>query len=992
MKISIIIWDCRDAAAAEQCIETIRRYTAPHQYELLPTVSPAGGYHEYNRAIRQAAGDAVLLLRADCRVCRNWLDNLLFCLFSDPQIVAVEAGCATAAQPDTAGRPNPVLWEEALMLSSTCLLIKQQAIAAVGEFDEAFTPGSVGDADYCFRLRLAGYRLLRCHDAAVWRADPLPADGPHNQARFLAKWGFDLAYATAIRDRLIQFIDKAADSPVRVLEIGCACGATLLAIKNRYPRAQLYGIECNRHSAAVAATVAAIRAADIEKTTIPEQTEFDYIILGDVLEHLVDPWQTLAKLSSWLKPDGSIIAGIPNIMHISVIRGLLQGNWTYQHAGLLDRTHLRFFTLNEITAMFTAAGYRISECQSGFVRETAEEGNLLTALLAITGKSELAEQFRAYNYAIKASLADQPAPPRFVTLFPETENIHLLKDVGMIPYHLHKQFGYKASIATYENGAYPYLGNEVRGLRLEYLQRRHDPAIDGMEYLRRHATAIDILHLFHLIPRTLDWINLYKALNPAGKVYLKLDANQHIKDIDIAGRSGMQISQVLRKCDLISVETRQLADYLNAVWPLRVDYIPNGCFDGRRQPVDYAQKENVILTVGRIGTFAKASEILLTAFLQAQPHLKDWKLKLVGPVTPEFRQRVAACLGQNAKLRERIILTGEISDRQQLEAEYAKAKIFCLTSRWESFGIVLAEAAKSGCFLLTSDVISASDLTDNERYGRIFAVDNVHQLTRLLIETGNNEDLLAANCGAVQAFAKEKFCWETISGQIHQGLAGAKAADNAEITGIRDLILGFRPPDGSSLTPFDQAFIDRLTTYPVALKLSFWQRHGEYRALAGYPLAGSLLDFGCGSGHMDILLARSGRKVHGMDISPLGIAIANHLRAKEPAAVQALLQFSVSDVSRQSASGERYDSVWAVQVFDQIADPPAVFAGLKNRVNSGAWMLISVPLGNAYYDPIQLRRFANDQELAAFLAPYIRVIRVDTDHAHSMLRALCRFE
>ncbi|MDU4962078.1 MAG: methyltransferase domain-containing protein [Sporomusaceae bacterium] len=992
MKTSIIIWGSPDPAAETQCCEALRRSAPAAGYEFLPAAAPVGGYGEFNRLVHQATGDAILFLRTDCRGWGNWLSTMLHYLYSDPQLAAVEAAGTKTALPDATS--SPARLEEALILSSSCLLVKKQALTAIGGFDASFTPGSVGDADCCFRLRLAGYRLLRCSEAAVIRSHPRLPDTAQNHARFRAKWGFDLAYATSVRDQLIQFIDKDTALPLRVLEIGCACGATLLEIKNRYPQVQLFGIEYNRHSAALAATVAETRVDDIEKAAAPPQADFDYIIVGDVLEHLVDPWKTLKKLGSWLKPDGHILAGIPNVMHISVIRSLLQGNWTYQDAGLLDRTHLRFFTLKEIVAMFTAAGYRIREYHPGFIRETPDEQKLLTALLEINEKPELAEQFRAYNYVIKASLAAyQPETPRFVTLFPETENIHLLKDVGMIPYHLSKHFNYKASIATYKNGTYPYLANEVRGLRLEYLERRHqDPSLDAMDYLRRHALDIDILQVFHLIPRTLDWINLYKDLNPSGKVYLKLDASHNIKDIDIASAAGLKICQTLSKCDLISVETRQLADYLNSEWPLRVEYIPNGCFELRQQPVSYDQKENVILTVGRIGSYVKANEVLLSAFLHAYPHLKGWQLKLVGPVTPEFRQLLENYLSQNEKLRPQIILTGEISDRQRLEEEYAKAKLFCLTSRWESFGIVLAEAARSGCFLLTSDVISAKDLTSDEQYGRIFAIDNVHQLTRLLIEAGNDETLLEANCGAVQAFAKQNFCWESICSRIHQHLLAAKPVENAEIAELRDLIQTFcRQKNGSGHTAADQTFIDRLAIYPVALKLSFWQRHSEYQALSDYPLQGPLLDFGCGSGHMDILLARSGRMVHGIDISPLGIAIARHLRAKEPAEIQSLLEFSDVDVSRQPADGRRYDSVWAAQVFDQIADPAAVFAGLRNWVNNGALMLITQPLGQAYPDPQRLRSFAGAAELEAFLSPYIRVIRIDTDPVHRMLRALCQF-
>ena len=71
----------------------------------------------------------------------------------------------------------------------------------------------------------------------------------------------------------------------------------------------------------------------------------DCLVFGDVLEHLVDPWAVLARLARLVCDGGQILACIPNVQHYSVIVSLLRGKWDYQDEGLLDRTHLRFFTL-----------------------------------------------------------------------------------------------------------------------------------------------------------------------------------------------------------------------------------------------------------------------------------------------------------------------------------------------------------------------------------------------------------------------------------------------------------------------------------------------------------------------------------------------------------------------------------------------------------------------------------------------------------------------
>ena len=79
---------------------------------------------------------------------------------------------------------------------------------------------------------------------------------------------------------------------------------------------------------------------------------FDYILLGDVIEHLVNPEETLRYLQQFLKRDGYIIASIPNILHYSAFIPLPFGEFNYSEAGILDRTHLRFFTWRSICNMF----------------------------------------------------------------------------------------------------------------------------------------------------------------------------------------------------------------------------------------------------------------------------------------------------------------------------------------------------------------------------------------------------------------------------------------------------------------------------------------------------------------------------------------------------------------------------------------------------------------------------------------------------------------
>ncbi len=94
-----------------------------------------------------------------------------------------------------------------------------------------------------------------------------------------------------------------------------------------------------------------------------EQPSVDCLVFGDVLEHLVDPWATLTRLTRLVREGGQVLACIPNVQHYSVIVSLLRGHWDYQDEGLMDKTHLRFFTRSGIQNLFAKAGLRVFDIQ-----------------------------------------------------------------------------------------------------------------------------------------------------------------------------------------------------------------------------------------------------------------------------------------------------------------------------------------------------------------------------------------------------------------------------------------------------------------------------------------------------------------------------------------------------------------------------------------------------------------------------------------------------
>ncbi len=363
---------------------------------------------------------------------------------------------------------------------------------------------------------------------------------------------------------------------------------------------------------------------------------------------------------------------------------------------------------------------------------------------------------------------------RYVVLFPECQNIHLTKDVGMIPYKMNELYGWDAAIACYRNAQeYPYLDNEVRGLKLEFIDRRfNNSRLDGLLYLMRNAKSIDVLQIFHIqSTRNFYWIELYKRLNPNGKVYLKLDTDYGLVHYDFPfGKtilSKMRI-QVAKKCSLISAETESTAYGLTNKWGIKVEWINNGFYSMHKTLVSYNEKENVICTVGRIGTYQKNNEVLLEAFERFSKENQDWKLKIIGTIEREFLEYINAFMKKNPQLKSRILFMGEITDREKLYEEYKKAKIFVLTSRWEGFAVSYMEALAAGCFIISSDVYCAYDVTDYQRLGLLFSIGDSIGLYKCINRVVDNESILEQVCIEAPKYAFENYNWDNNCRKIYQ--------------------------------------------------------------------------------------------------------------------------------------------------------------------------------------------------------------------------------
>lgn len=155
-----------------------------------------------------------------------------------------------------------------------------------------------------------------------------------------------------------EILDLLPGFSQRILEIGCGSGQTLEMLKKKHFCAETMGIELFATAADEARTrVDTVYCMDVEKSPLPEQIgKFDLILLLDVLEHLIDPWTFLRRLKEeHLAVGGKIIISLPNARHFSLILPLLRGRFDYAERGILDKTHLRFFTKDSASKLLKSA-------------------------------------------------------------------------------------------------------------------------------------------------------------------------------------------------------------------------------------------------------------------------------------------------------------------------------------------------------------------------------------------------------------------------------------------------------------------------------------------------------------------------------------------------------------------------------------------------------------------------------------------------------------
>jgi len=199
-----------------------------------------------------------------------------------------------------------------------------------------------------------------------------------------------------------EIISRIPGSVSRVLDIGCGYGSLGSSLKATRSAIEYYGIDSEPSAAEHLKGIAnGFWISNLNVFDWTQVGKYDCIVAADVLEHLVDPWSTVAHIKDHLTQDGVLIVSVPNIGNINIVgRLILRGEWKYEESGILDITHLRFFTRKSAIRMISEAGFEIES-----VGENLENLKGWRAFLTLPFRIFFPELF-VVQYIFRAKIRD----------------------------------------------------------------------------------------------------------------------------------------------------------------------------------------------------------------------------------------------------------------------------------------------------------------------------------------------------------------------------------------------------------------------------------------------------------------------------------------------------------------------------------------------------------------------------------------------------------
>lgn len=349
------------------------------------------------------------------------------------------------------------------------------------------------------------------------------------------------------------------------------------------------------------------------------------------------------------------------------------------------------------------------------------------------------------------------------------------RDMFLVPMYLAEQLGVEMEIVFPKRENNKHYTGYYRGVKLTPIKSdsNHIDTTFWSErsmtwWLIKNARKADVLFLYWLNKRNIWYCFLYKLLNPKGICYLKVDGEIWYGSYkSFVRRVRRKIVELFfyQRFDVVSVETEAVFKAVKKglygdVWKDRILIVSNGfdykLFDelGIRRK-SFAEKENLIITVGQIGTYYKNSEFMLDVLDGMD--LNEWEFHFIGPVEPSFVSKYDDFCKRNPNSASKVKLIGCINDRRNLWEQYNRAKIFALTSRKEGMPNVYIEANAFGNYILTTDVSSAEDITDHQRLGAIIPQGDIEGYRNKLRYLMDNQNVLEEAFPEIIELSEKKY-------------------------------------------------------------------------------------------------------------------------------------------------------------------------------------------------------------------------------------------
>lgn len=362
---------------------------------------------------------------------------------------------------------------------------------------------------------------------------------------------------------------------------------------------------------------------------------------------------------------------------------------------------------------------------------------------------------------------------RYVLIFPGLQEVHLSKDVGLIPRYLANNPENEVIIVTDREVTFQQKGIHFVRLKEGFIRFN----LHLLHWIFRNRNNIQVLQVFHFSKYHFLFALILRIIGTDIVTYLKMDAdNPTVSRWE--RRSNWFRKQLYRigwaPFDIISIETEICYKRIVKLWPFIKDkfvLVPNGVDDKALDGLESFTNSGVnaygeyFLYVGRVGVYQKATELLLDAFNDISGSVRH-NLVLAGPVDDAFlcNWKIHAN-GRYANIAERVFFIGNVSLKRKLYQLYRCSQAFVLPSRWEGSSLALLEAASIGCYLVATDVGASREIIDLTNNGEVIPADDIASLKAALLRASVKDIDRSKRVHSV-AVIREKYSYSRICSEL----------------------------------------------------------------------------------------------------------------------------------------------------------------------------------------------------------------------------------